>query len=71
MRARVASRGYANSFESLRASVPWRPLLVDESGARTSVRPLSDHDGKIPLRQGFSPDRLKIRVVGRASGGGA
>ena len=39
LRARAADRGYANSFEALRASVPWRPLLVDESGARTSVRP--------------------------------
>ena len=39
LRARAADRGYANSFEALRASVPWRPLLVDESGARTSARP--------------------------------
>jgi uncharacterized protein involved in type VI secretion and phage assembly len=39
LRARAADRGYANSFEALRASVPWRPMLVDESGARTSVRP--------------------------------
>ena len=39
LRARAADRGYANAFEALRASVPWRPLLVDESGARTSVRP--------------------------------
>jgi type VI secretion system VgrG family protein len=39
LRTRAADRGYANSFEALRASVPWRPLLVDESGARTSARP--------------------------------
>ena len=39
LRARAADRGYANSFEALRASVPWRPLLADESGVRTSVRP--------------------------------
>ena len=39
LRQRAADRGYANSFEALRASVPWRPLLVDESGARTCVRP--------------------------------
>ena len=35
----LRARAYANSFEGLRASVPWRPLLVDESGARTCVRP--------------------------------
>jgi type VI secretion system secreted protein VgrG len=39
LRQRAASRGYANSFEALRASVPWRPLLADASGARTCVRP--------------------------------
>ncbi len=39
LRARAADRGYANTFEALRASVPWRPLLIDESGARTSMRP--------------------------------
>ena len=39
LRQRAAERGYANSFEAIRASVPWRPLLVDESGARTSLRP--------------------------------
>ena len=39
LRQRAADRGYANSFEALRASVPWRPLLIDESGARMSVRP--------------------------------
>jgi type VI secretion system VgrG family protein len=39
LRRRAADRGYANGFEGIRASVPWRPLLADESGARTSVRP--------------------------------
>ena len=39
LRSRAADRGYANGFEAIRASVPWRPLLADESGARTSVRP--------------------------------
>lgn len=39
LRQRAASRGYANSFEAIRASVPWRPLLADDSGARTCVRP--------------------------------
>ena len=39
LRARAADRGYANTFEALRASVPWRPLLIDEAGARTSMRP--------------------------------
>jgi type VI secretion system secreted protein VgrG len=39
LRQRAASRGYANSFEALRASVPWRPLLTDDSGARTAPRP--------------------------------
>ena len=42
LRQRAADRGYANSFEAIRASVPWRPLLADESGARTSVRPRVD-----------------------------
>jgi hypothetical protein len=26
-------RGYANGFEALRASVPWRPLLVVQAAA--------------------------------------
>jgi type VI secretion system secreted protein VgrG len=39
LRQRAAERGYANSFEALRASIPWRPLLEDDTGARSCVRP--------------------------------
>ena len=35
LRQRAAERGYANSFEALRASVPWRPQLGAESAGRT------------------------------------
>ncbi len=33
LRASAADRGYANGFEALRASVPWRPLLVVQAAA--------------------------------------
>jgi uncharacterized protein (DUF2345 family) len=39
LRQRAADRGYANRFEAIRASIPWRPLLLDDSGARLSPRP--------------------------------
>ena len=39
LRQRAASRGYANRFEAIRAHVPWRPLLIDEWGARVHPKP--------------------------------
>jgi type VI secretion system VgrG family protein len=32
-------RGYANSFDALLAETPWRPQLVDDTGARLNPRP--------------------------------
>ncbi|MBI2276813.1 MAG: type VI secretion system tip protein VgrG [Dechloromonas sp.] len=32
-------RGYANRFEALHADTPWRPRLVDDTGARLNPRP--------------------------------
>jgi type VI secretion system secreted protein VgrG len=31
--------GYANRFEAIRADVPWRPILADDTGARLNPRP--------------------------------
>lgn len=37
--ALAREHGYANRFEAIRADVPWRPLLADETGARPNPRP--------------------------------
>ncbi|WP_343995984.1 type VI secretion system Vgr family protein, partial [Ideonella azotifigens] len=42
LRQRAAARGYANRFEALRAHVPWRPQLLDDTGARLHARPRVD-----------------------------
>ncbi|WP_078121034.1 type VI secretion system Vgr family protein [Thiosocius teredinicola] len=34
-------RGYGNRFETLRAKVPWRPRLRDDTGVRINPRPLA------------------------------
>ena len=39
LRVQAAQRGYANSFEAIRASVPWRPMLVDDKGTRLNPKP--------------------------------
>ncbi|MFG6447145.1 type VI secretion system Vgr family protein [Roseateles sp. BYS180W] len=39
LRQQVLATGYANRFEALRAGQPWRPQLVDGSGARRHVAP--------------------------------
>ncbi|NMG42695.1 type VI secretion system tip protein VgrG [Aromatoleum toluvorans] len=33
------SRGYGNAFDALRAELPWRPVLADDTGARINPRP--------------------------------
>ena len=38
--AQAAKRGYANSFEAIRASIPWRPLRTDRSGTRFNPKPV-------------------------------
>lgn len=37
--ALAVERGYANAFEALPGERPWRPRLVDDSGARLNPRP--------------------------------
>ena len=37
--AQVQQVGYANAFTALRATVPWRPQLTDDTGARLNPRP--------------------------------
>ncbi|AKJ30904.1 type VI secretion system Vgr family protein [Caldimonas brevitalea] len=39
LRAQVQTSGYANEFECLPAQRPWRPMLVDETGARLNPKP--------------------------------
>jgi len=39
MRAQAQRSGYANRFEAIRAKLPWRPMLVDETGARLNPKP--------------------------------
>jgi type VI secretion system secreted protein VgrG len=40
-RERAAKSGYGNVVEAIRASVPWRPLLADETGARVNPKPIA------------------------------
>ncbi|PKO86144.1 MAG: Rhs element Vgr protein, partial [Betaproteobacteria bacterium HGW-Betaproteobacteria-12] len=35
----ASERGYANGFEALHSDIPWRPRLVDDTGARLNPRP--------------------------------
>jgi type VI secretion system secreted protein VgrG len=39
VRQQVAQTGYANHFETIRASVPWRPALRDDTGKRLNPKP--------------------------------
>ncbi|MCW7538914.1 type VI secretion system tip protein VgrG [Aquabacterium sp. A7-Y] len=39
VRAQAEASGYANEFECVPASRPWRPVLLDETGARINPRP--------------------------------
>jgi type VI secretion system secreted protein VgrG len=39
LREQAAKRGYANSFEAIRASVLWRPMLADDHGHPLHARP--------------------------------
>jgi len=39
VRKQAARSGYGNGFEAIRAYVPWRPQLEDETGARLHPRP--------------------------------
>jgi len=39
MQAQARRSGYANRFEAIRAKLPWRPMLVDETGARLHPKP--------------------------------
>jgi type VI secretion system VgrG family protein len=51
VRTQVAQTGYANHFEAIRASVPWRPALQDDTGKRLNPKPTA-------------PSRLVGTVVG-------
>lgn len=37
--ALARERGYGNSFTALHSTLPWRPRLIDDSGARLNPRP--------------------------------
>ena len=39
VRAQAAASGYGNAFSALRATVPWRPWLWDDTGALLNPRP--------------------------------
>ncbi|MGE0113165.1 type VI secretion system Vgr family protein, partial [Aquabacterium sp.] len=39
LRERAARTGYACQFQALRRKVPWRPVLLDDTGARPRPRP--------------------------------
>ncbi|HSW08871.1 type VI secretion system Vgr family protein [Aquabacterium sp.] len=39
LKTQVAASGYANRFEAIRASVPWRPLQADGNGQRLNPKP--------------------------------
>ncbi len=41
VRRQAAEAGYGNAFEASRAVVPWRPLLLDDTGARLNPKPLA------------------------------
>ncbi|WP_284616658.1 type VI secretion system Vgr family protein [Aquabacterium humicola] len=42
VKRQAAASGYGNAFEAIRASVPWRPVLVDEHGRRLNPKPTVD-----------------------------
>jgi type VI secretion system secreted protein VgrG len=42
VRAQAAATGYANSFEAIRAHVPWRPAVTDAAGQRLNAKPTVD-----------------------------
>lgn len=35
----AGTRGYGNTFEAVRTSIPWRPVLIDGTGQRLNPRP--------------------------------
>src|SRR5699024_10410545 len=39
LQARAGAVGYANVFEAVDRSRPWRPVLADDTGARLNPRP--------------------------------
>jgi type VI secretion system secreted protein VgrG len=42
VRTQAATSGYANSFEAIRAHVPWRPTLTNDKGQRLNPKPTVD-----------------------------
>ena len=42
VRTQAAASGYANAFEAIRASVPWRPALTNDAGQRLNPKPTVD-----------------------------
>ena len=40
VRTQAVATGYANAFEAIRASVPWRPALSDDAGQRLHPKPV-------------------------------
>jgi type VI secretion system VgrG family protein len=41
LQAQAESVGYANAFSAIKRTAPWRPVLLDETGARLNPRPLA------------------------------
>jgi type VI secretion system secreted protein VgrG len=42
VRAQAVKSGYGNAFEAIRAHVPWRPALTNDSGQRLNAKPTAD-----------------------------
>ncbi|NRF68152.1 type VI secretion system tip protein VgrG [Aquincola sp. S2] len=42
VKQQAAASGYGNAFEAIRAGVPWRPLLADDTGRRLNPKPTVD-----------------------------
>ena len=42
VRAQAAATGYGNTFEAIRAKVPWRPALITTSGQCVNPKPTTD-----------------------------
>ncbi len=70
-RERAAKSGYGNVVEAIRASVPWRPLLADETGARINPKPtapgplLATVVGPQGAASGSGGDEIHTDALGR------
>ena len=56
LRERAARTGYACQFQALRRKVPWRPVLLDDTGSRPRPRPRRPPGSSRPC-----PRRRRVR----------